>query len=366
MAQGNSNESKLKLNAIQPRASSHRSKSIKTQDLLAVSEAVNGKLLTRTQDQSGLPKAKRPLTSFDSIRDPHKSMVLLIDTMFDLLQVHIYETKSDTSGITPQFLIQRPSLEKQTSKKSWLNTASEESVFIGKIYTSDWSLILKGTSEIVLCYVIPSDRVISFNSDPEIYRPYLTINSFKKASSFGWQIDGQTITYEHLPQLTAKLFDKFLKSMRNQEWNESTLALPSINGGVKSAELTGSNGRLEAQSRHDPEQILIELMQAAKEAAPKADEFKYLDKESNPVASPVADSNKIIEISKTDQSFEQTLQLMLTLIDPKLEQLVSEGAQALNSHDFRAAQSVLNLTNELDNFKKKAIEIMAALDSTKK
>ncbi len=136
-----------------------------------------------TSKSVGLEISKN-IQHFETIREPHKAMIRLIDTMFDYLQM--YADKSNKNNKDPHLSLhwQRPTLEKQKSTKSWLKADLDLPCFTGKLYTCDWSLIVKGTTELVTSYVIPSDRVISFNSEPEIYSPYLGINYVKRVLIF--------------------------------------------------------------------------------------------------------------------------------------------------------------------------------------
>ncbi len=361
MSQSSMSESKLKLQALP--AIQRQEASLKPDHLLPLS----GSLKNQNQINSGeqTPTSnKKPIQTFESIRDPHKSMLQLMDSMFDLLQSQVYEANKANGDLKTQFHLQRPTLEKQSSR-SWLDTNSELPAFSGKIYTSDWSLILRGTSEIIICYILPSDRVISLNSNPEIYKPYLSINFLRKGATFGWQIDDQTILPDHLPNLANKLFEKLIKSVRSQQWNESTFCLQTLNGGSTGDHNVIAPAGFEKLS-YDPKQLLVEMMETAKEAAASASQFSVDNK--NPKSTEETKKPSKIDIfslsSSKPQTLENALEALVALSDKKLEQLVGEGAEALNKHDFKGAQRVLNLTNQLHEFKNKAGEILALLQES--
>jgi len=357
MSQGNKKESKARLEALPTGSSSHVDQNIKADYLLKMAD---GERTGTTTEQNHIVQkqdsnqVKPPLESFDLIRDPHKSMLRLIDSMFDYLQAYAYEENKTNDDARLQMHCQRPILEKQGAK-SWLNAAAELPGFSGKIYTYDWSLILKGNDELIKCYVIPSDRVISFNNEPEIYTPYLTINFFKKGSNYGWQIDGERITQAELEDLAKKMIEKLLKSIKNQQWNESIFCLQSIGKGSKQTKDSPAKKNLR-ETTHDPEQILTDLMKAARDAAPKPDEFKI----STHVKAEATVSGNT-DIIYTCQSFEETLKVLLGLVDKKLEQLVEIGGEALNKHDFKGAQTILDLTNQLTDFKNQASAVLTNL-----
>jgi hypothetical protein len=317
--------------------------------------------------QSSLAEIHKSIQNFETIRDPHKSMVRLIDTMFDYLQYYADESNKYNDDPHLSLHWQRPSLEKPKSNKSWLKTAPDTPSFAGKIYTCDWSLIIKGSNELVTSYVIPSDRVISFNSEPEIYSPYLTISHVKQGANFNWQIDKDVIAHEHIDQLAKKLLERLLKSARSQQWSQSVFCLQSIGMGLaledSELDITKNSGNTSA----DPEQFLIDLLKnSAQQTKSRPDEFNINPPTVQDAQMPILKQSsefKVmakIEQMPAEQNFETALKALPNLLDLKLQQLTKEGGEAFSKHDLKGAQDMLNLSNQLSEFKEKIYEIMTA------
>jgi hypothetical protein len=314
MAQGNMSESKARLHALPTNSSDHKDSDVK---------AKNNQ-------------------HFEDIRDSHKSMVCLIDAIFDYLQDYADAHNKSNNETKLHLHWQRPTLEKLVHSRSWLKTAPEAPGFTGKLYSCDWSLIVKGTSDLITSYIIPSDRVISFNSEPEIYTPYLTIKHVKKNNNYNWEIEKELITHEHLEDLAKRLLERLLKSARSQEWGQSVFCLKSI--GIGLASLQGKDTEISknfAQMSGNPDQFLVELVKAASQTGVKPDEFK-------------------INQAGVRTTFGTALKSLPSAIDEKLKQLTKEGGEAFSKHDLKKAQDILTLSNQLNDFKTKIQEIMAA------
>lgn len=371
-------ESNTRLHAVQA-----SSVDLKSEDFGAIAlpqETEYGK--PKQADSISQSSVVENIQHFETVREPHKSMVRLIDTMFDYLQLYADESNKDNTDPHLNLHWQRPTLEKLKNTKSWLTPIPQLPTFTGKLYTCDWSLIVKGTHELVTSYVIPSDRVISFNSEPEIYSPYLTINCVKKNANFNWQIDNEIITHEHIDDLSQRLLERLMKSARSQEWSQSVFCLDPVAGDLANSEdkeLEISKNLNETAS--DPEQFLVDLMKTASEQAkPKTDEFKIVpelsiqsesiginpDKLKVDVSLPMQpemasiNANGKLESTLGVQTFEEALISLPNILVQKLEQLTKEGGDAFSRRDLKGAQDILTLSNQLNEFKAMAEEIMTA------
>jgi hypothetical protein len=362
MSQGNMKKSHARQQALPISSAALKSDNSQT-DYAPLS---NGQLSQEPADstsQSTIGEINKNIQHFETIRDAHKSMLRLIDTMFDYLQLYADESNKRNDDPHLNLHWQRPTLEKLKLKntRSWLKTTPDLPTFTGKLYTCDWSLIVKGTNELVTSYIIPSDRVISFNSEPEIYSPYLTIDYKKRDAHYNWQIGKEIITHEYIDDLSKKLLERLLKCARNKEWSKSIFCLQSIE-----VDLVGpqKNKKLEIfekldETASDPEQFLIDLMKTTSEKA-KSDEFKIAIE--LPKQFELKDSvlNEKCEVVSSGQTFEEALKSLPDILVQKLKQLTQEGGEAFSKHDLKGAQDILTLSNQLSEFKSKVEEIRTA------
>src|SRR5262249_40549040 len=114
------------------------------------------------------------------------------------------------------------------------------SVFTGRLNTRLWSLIVRGTEKDVLGFIVPSDRLFAFNSNPQEFKPYLEMIPVEAQREVRWLIESQEISEDLMPKLQQMLFDALIRFHRNQA---------KVNEGFKISQLTGvaSTGKTPAE-----------------------------------------------------------------------------------------------------------------------
>jgi hypothetical protein len=151
-------------------------------------------------------KAAQEMNEKMKVNQQHEAMINLVDTMFDCFQNLAYDFNQMAQGSDLELTWIRPCLSRE-NMGSWHQGANYISVFSGRISTRYWTLVVRGTHEGVLSYVIPSDKLLSFTSQPTSYLCYLELVPNYHNAYVSWLWSKHTLSEDDLVQVFRNLLD---------------------------------------------------------------------------------------------------------------------------------------------------------------
>lgn len=102
------------------------------------------------------------------INAQHEVMINHVDKMFDHFQNLAYDFNQMNPAAELELTWIRPTVTRENIS-SWHQSAQYISVFTGRISTRFWTLVVRGTFEGVLAYIIPADKLLAFTTQPSQY-----------------------------------------------------------------------------------------------------------------------------------------------------------------------------------------------------
>lgn len=146
------------------------------------------------------------------VGDRHKSvsiqeaMIILVDRMFDAFQNYGYDFNKDATGSELELNWIRPVLSKEPSGLS---------VFSGRLSTRRWTMVVKGTPQEILAFILPADKLIGFSLSSTQFKPYLRMLPTSDGLDVRWKIDKIVIPPEVVPRLYQDLFAALIRNAQN-------------------------------------------------------------------------------------------------------------------------------------------------------
>lgn len=102
------------------------------------------------------------------INAQHEVMINHVDKMFDHFQNLAYDFNQMNPAPELELTWIRPTVTRENIS-SWHQSAQYISVFTGRISTRFWTLVVRGTFEGILAYIIPADKLLAFTTQPTQY-----------------------------------------------------------------------------------------------------------------------------------------------------------------------------------------------------
>ncbi|MBS1989508.1 MAG: hypothetical protein JSS83_03265 [Cyanobacteria bacterium SZAS LIN-3] len=139
----------------------------------------------------------------------HAAMVQLVDKMFDRFQNLAFEFNSVA---TPELELTwiRPILSRENIS-SWHQAAQIVSVFTGRISTRYWTMVVRGTPDSVLSYVIPADKLLTFSNQPANFQPVIELVPMADGLTVRWSVFGRLVSHDDLHHVFRALLDNMIR-----------------------------------------------------------------------------------------------------------------------------------------------------------
>ncbi len=132
---------------------------------------------------------------------------MVVDKMFDSFQNFGYDFNRDAAGTELELNWIRPVLTREVSPQQ----PSGQAVFSGRLSTRRWTMIVKGTSQEVLAFILPADKLIGFNLSSTHYVPYFKLLPTSDGLDVRWKIGKTVLTPELLQRVFQDLFVSLIK-----------------------------------------------------------------------------------------------------------------------------------------------------------
>lgn len=150
-----------------------------------------------------------------------ESMIKVVDKMFDNFQNTAYGFNQVTQGSDLELVWIRPSIVNE-SQGNWVDGNEGLNVFSGRISTRYWTLVIRGSINSIVSYILPADKLLSFGSSAFDFDPYAEIVPESDGMSVNWFIKGKEITQDLFPNVFRALLDGLIRYANEEaEPNES-------------------------------------------------------------------------------------------------------------------------------------------------
>lgn len=174
---------------------------------------------TPTQDDPLLQKiqtkASNEITERQKTANLQEAMIRMVDRMFDSFQNIAYDFNMRTGGSDLELNWVRPSIMRESSN-AWHQKAAHIEVFTGRMSTRYWTLVIRGTFEGVLAYVLPADKLISFGLNPTEFKPYFDIKPVADGFDIIWKIDEKVVSQDLFPSIYRSLMDALISFAQDE------------------------------------------------------------------------------------------------------------------------------------------------------
>lgn len=162
-----------------------------------------------------------------------EAMIGMIDRMFDLLQNSAYEFNKKVNGTDLELNWIRPFLAKEQAG-AWSGKDNIVLVFSGRLSTRLWTMVVKGTEEDVLVYILPTDKLIGFALSHTEFKCFLRMKPVVDGADVRWQVLGHVLEPDQHKLMTRVLFDSLVRHAQGKAKPDEAFSLEQI--GLKTSE----------------------------------------------------------------------------------------------------------------------------------
>ncbi len=167
------------------------------------------------------------------IGDRHKSanvqevMVNTVDKMFDIFQNCAYEFNKIAAGTELEINWIRPFLSKEVTA-NWQQQENANLIFSGRVSTRRWTMVVKGTTEEVVVFILPADKLIGFALSANHFKPYFSMIPVSDNLDVRWQIEDHIMPPELFQRIYKELFDGLIRFAREEAHPDEVFTLKQI------------------------------------------------------------------------------------------------------------------------------------------
>ncbi|MDZ4832181.1 MAG: hypothetical protein SGJ27_00115 [Candidatus Melainabacteria bacterium] len=159
-----------------------------------------------------------------------EAMIRIVDRMFDNFQNTAYEFNQVTAGTDLELTWIRP-LIVQEEVSNWHDSSRVQiEIFSGRISTRYWTLAVRGTATGVDTYILPSDKLLGFSTNPNDYPSYLSLVSQSDGLSVDWIVanTNKPLDSDMLPSVYRALLDGLIRFASEEAQPGETFRLEDI------------------------------------------------------------------------------------------------------------------------------------------
>ncbi len=186
------------------------------------------------------------------VGDRHKSanvqevMINTVDKMFDIFQNCAYEFNKFAAGTELEINWIRPFLSKEVTT-NWQHQENANLIFSGRVSTRRWTMVVKGTTEEVIAFILPADKLIGFALSHNNFKPYFSMIPVSDKLDVHWQVEEHIMPQELFPSIYKELFDGLIRFAREEAHADEVFTLRQI--GIVLASETAQTQEEEEQAR---------------------------------------------------------------------------------------------------------------------
>jgi len=167
------------------------------------------------------------------VGDRHRSanvqevMINTVDKMFDIFQNCAYEFNKFAAGTELEINWIRPFLSKEVTA-NWHQQENANLIFSGRVSTRRWTMVIKGTTEEVIAFILPADKLIGFALSANNFKPYFSMIPVSDKLDVHWQIEEHIMPPELFPTIYKELFDGLIRFAREEAHPDEVFTLRKI------------------------------------------------------------------------------------------------------------------------------------------
>ncbi|MGH9552944.1 MAG: hypothetical protein ACRD3W_26425, partial [Terriglobales bacterium] len=121
----------------------------------------------------------------------------------------------------------RPFLSKE-SASNWHQQDAFVLVFSGRISTRRWTMVVKGTQEEVLIFILPADKLIGFALSHKNFKPYFSMQPANEGLGVKWKVEDFELTQDLFPMIYAELFEALIRHAKDEANPNEAFSLSQI------------------------------------------------------------------------------------------------------------------------------------------
>jgi len=175
------------------------------------------------------------------------AMINVVDKMFDSFQNLAFEFNNVASPELELTWI-RPIISRENIS-SWHQAAQIVSVFTGRISTRYWTMVIRGTLDSVLAYVIPADKLLSFSNQPANFQPVIELIPVADGLAVRWSAMGRQASPEDLSNIYRALLDNMIRIAQNDAPCDSLIDLSAYGVSLDGPVMDMGAGFAQAQTQ---------------------------------------------------------------------------------------------------------------------
>ncbi|MBU6452529.1 MAG: hypothetical protein KGS72_12160 [Cyanobacteria bacterium REEB67] len=156
----------------------------------------------------------------------HDAMINVVDKMFDVFQNLAFEFNNVARASNLELTWIRPVISKENIS-SWHQSAQIVSVFTGRISTRYWTMVVRGTLDSVLAYVIPADKLLSFSNQPAHFQPVIELIPIADGLAVRWHTMNTAVTADELTGIYRALLDNMIRIAQDDAPCDCLIDLPA-------------------------------------------------------------------------------------------------------------------------------------------
>jgi len=157
-----------------------------------------------------------------------EAMISFVDRMFDSFQNCAYEINRHAAGSDLELNWIRPFLQKETIG-GWRNKQPEViEVLSGRLSTRLWTMVVRGVKQEISIHIMPTDRLISFGTNPDDFKVYLKILPLIDGLGVKWTIDETELAVEKYSDIYRELFESLIRYARGKAGVDETFNVKTV------------------------------------------------------------------------------------------------------------------------------------------
>jgi hypothetical protein len=87
---------------------------------------------------------------------------------------------------------------------------------------------MKGTTEVVQTYILPTNKLMTFNISSGTFKPYLQLEPYFENGSLGWRLSGHEISPQLLQPIARELFNALIRFAKSEGREDEEFDLVTI------------------------------------------------------------------------------------------------------------------------------------------
>lgn len=141
------------------------------------------------------------------------TMGRVVEVIFDTLQSNCADANRALAGSEAQLNCQKPAgVQMRTSPQ----TGASVQAMRGNVSLPNYSLVVDCTDERILVFIIPSEFLLGFDPESELFTPHLVLRQIHREGQSAWFMDNTPVGNVMLPELARQLLRNLIAVARGE------------------------------------------------------------------------------------------------------------------------------------------------------